>query len=68
MKKPAATAGFFSKQVAASDRPATVLVIRLLGRIGDHVGLHFLHLATTRKELFHGLGQGVALLVLGFDV
>jgi hypothetical protein len=67
MKKPAATAGFFSKRVAGSDRPAAVLVVRLLGRICDHIGLHFLHLATTSQELFHGLGQGVAFLVLGFD-
>lgn len=65
-RKARSDGGLFSYSHAASDRAATVFVVRLLGRIGDHVGLHFLHLAATRGEFFHGTCQSITLLVLGF--
>lgn len=64
MKKPASSGLFHATQ---SDGAAAVLAVRLLGRVGDHVGLHLLHLAATGQELLHGTGQRIALLLLGFD-
>src|SRR5690606_24013297 len=52
---------------ARSDRPAAVLAVRLLRRVGDYVGLHFLHPATACQVLFHGPRQLVAFALLGFQ-
>src|SRR5690606_6193853 len=46
---------------------AAVFAVRFLGRVGNHVGLHLLHLAATGEELLHRLGQGITLFLLGFD-
>src|SRR5690606_30075703 len=50
-----------------SDGAAAVFAVRFLGRVGNHVGLHLLHLAATGEELLHRLGQGITLFLLGFD-
>ncbi|MDA1455448.1 hypothetical protein PALA49_00739 [Pseudomonas aeruginosa] len=52
---------------AKSDGAAAVLAVRLLRRIGHHVGFDLLHLSTAGKELLHRLGEGVTLFLLGFD-
>src|SRR5690606_31079250 len=56
----------FSWWRQSSDGTAAVLAVRLLGRVGHHVGLDLLHLATAREELLHGPRQSIALLLLGF--
>ena len=65
-KKPAATAGFFQASITPLDRAAAVLVIRLLGWVCHHIGLNFLHFATTGKKLLHGASQSITLFILGF--
>jgi putative hydrolase of the HAD superfamily len=67
MKKPAATAGFSRKHGTDLNRPAAVLVVRLLGRVCNHIGLDLDHFAAFCEEFFHRTGQRIALFVLGLD-